>query len=126
MATDIMLYLDDQPGELARLGLALANAGINIDGLCAMTSSGGAAEVHVLVDDLATALQALQSAGIDIATEQEVVVVPLDDLPGTLGEVTRRVGEAEVNITLAYLATGTRLVLATDDFPGTIAALRTE
>jgi hypothetical protein len=44
-----------------------------------------------------------------------VVVVEVEDRPGVLGDVTRRLGSAGVNITLAYLATGTRLVLAADD-----------
>ena len=46
MATDLTLYLDDQPGELARIGDILGQAGANIAGLCAVTSGGGQAEVH--------------------------------------------------------------------------------
>lgn len=41
MAVDLTLYLDDQPGELARLGDVLGRAGVNIDGFCALTSGGG-------------------------------------------------------------------------------------
>jgi hypothetical protein len=126
MATDITVYLDDQPGELARLSRILGDADVNIEGMCAVTSGGGAAEVHVLVDDLAPALEALEGAGVEIAGEQEVIVVPLEDRPGALAEVARRLGEAEVNITLAYLATSTRLALATDNFEGTVATLRTD
>ena len=49
MATDLTLYLDDQPGELARIGDVLGQAGANIAGLCAVASGGGQAEVHILV-----------------------------------------------------------------------------
>jgi hypothetical protein len=126
MATDITVYLDDQPGELARLSRILGDADVNIDGMCAVTSGGGAAEVHVLIDDLAPALEALEGAGVEIASEQEVIVVSLEDRPGALAEVARRLGEAEVNITLAYLGTSTRLALATDNFEGAVAALRTD
>jgi hypothetical protein len=126
MATDITVYLDDQPGELARLSQILGDADVNIGGMCAVTSPGGAAEVHVLVDDLAPALEALEGAGVELAGEQEVIVVPLEDRPGALAEVARRLGEAEVNITLAYLATSTRLVLATDNFEGAVATLRAD
>ena len=112
MAIDITLLLDDQPGALARVGEVLGRAGVNIEGLCAVTSGGGQAEVHVLVEDLEAALPALARSGLAVSSEQEVVVVALEDRPGALGAVSRRLGEAGVNITLTYLATHTRLVLA--------------
>ena len=115
MATDLTLYLDDQPGELARVGDVLGQAGANIAGLCALPSGGGQAEVHILVQDATPAFEALQSAGIRIAAEQEVLVLKIEDRPGALGEIARRLGEARVNLTMAYLATNTRLVLAADN-----------
>ena len=123
MAVDLTVYLSDQPGELARLGNVLGAASVNIDGMCAVTSAGGEGEVHILVADAAPAFEALANAGIEIASKQEVLVIPIEDRPGTLGEVARRLGEARVNITTTYLATGTRLVLAADDLATTIAAL---
>ena len=115
MATDLTLYLDDQPGELARVGDVLGQAGANIAGLCALPSGGGQAEVHILVQDATAAFEALQSAGIRIAAEQVVLVLKIEDRPGALGEIARRLGEARVNLTMAYLATNTRLVLAADN-----------
>jgi hypothetical protein len=115
MALDLTLYLDDHPGELARLGQVLGEAGVNIEGFCAVTSGGGQAEIHLLVQDMDLAFKSLARANIEVVSEQEVVVVDVQDTPGVLGEVTRRLGDAGVNISLAYLATGTRLVLAADD-----------
>ena len=123
MATDLTLYLDDHPGELARLGAVLGQAGVNIEGFCAVTSGGGQAEVHVLVGELADALTDLSGAGFRVVSEQEVFVVPVEDRPGVLGDVARRLGDKGVNITLAYLATSTRLVLAADDLGGARQAL---
>jgi hypothetical protein len=123
MATDLTLFLDDQPGELARLGQILGDAGVNIEGFCATTSGGGQGEIHVLIEDAAAAFVALAAAGIEVVSEQEVAVVPVEDRPGELGEVSRKLGDAGVNITLAYLATSTRLVFAADDFAKARAAL---
>ena len=123
MSTDLTLYLDDQPGELARIGDVLGKAGANIAGLCALTSGGGQAEVHILVHDATTAFEALQGAGIRIAAEQEVLVLEIEDRPGALGEIARRLGEARVNLTLVYLATNTRLVLAADNLADAKAAI---
>jgi hypothetical protein len=123
MATDLTLYLDDHPGELARVGDVLGKAGTNIAGLCALASGGGLAEVHILVEDATSAFKALQDAGIKIATEQEVIVLDIEDRPGALGEVAHKLGKANVNLTTAYLATNTRLVLGADNLADAKAAL---
>jgi hypothetical protein len=123
MATDLTLYLDDQPGELARVGDVLGKAGSNIAGLCAVTSGGGRAEVHILVEDPTPAFEALEEAGITIVAEEEVMVLEMEDRPGALGEVARKLGKAGVNLTSAYLATNTRLVLAADDLAAAKSAL---
>jgi hypothetical protein len=123
MTTDLTLYLNDEPGELARVGDVLGQAGANIAGLCAVASGGGQAEVHILVDDATPAFEALQAAGIKIATEQEVLVLEIEDRPGALGEVAHQLGAARVNLTLVYLATNTRLVLGADNLAAAKAAI---
>ena len=115
MASDLTIYLTDEPGELGRLGKVFGAGGANIEGFCALISGGGMGEVHVLVEDEAAAFTALAAAGIEVAFEQEVAVVDVQDRPGVLGDVSRQLGDAGVNITLAYLATHPRLVFACDD-----------
>ena len=123
MASDVTVYLDDQPGELARLGELFGNAGVNIEGLCGVRTGGGQAEIHVLVDDLSPALSALAAGGIVVASEQEVAVLKVEDRPGVMGEVSRKLGDAGINLNLVYLATNTRLVFGADDLAAAKAAL---
>jgi hypothetical protein len=123
VASDLTIYLDDEPGELARLGEVLGKGGVNIEGFCAVRTGGGQAEVHILVDDVERAFAALDRAAISVEFEQEVVVVAVEDRPGVLGDMTRRMGDNAVNITLSYLATRTRLVIAADDLASVRAAL---
>lgn len=122
MATDLTITLDDRPGELARLGEALGGAGVNIDGVVGVTA-GGTGEIHVLVDDADAARSALEGAGISVDSAREVAVVDVTDQPGELGSVTRKLADVGVNIDLAYLATGTRLVVGADDLDQVKAAL---
>lgn len=125
MATDLTVILADRPGELARLGEAMGEAGVNIDGLCAMTGEGRGI-VHLLVkDDKAKAARkALEAAGEGIADQREVLVIDVKDRPGTLGEVTRTLSDANVNIDLAYTTFGgVKLVIATDDLESARRAL---
>ena len=123
MATDITVYLDDEPGELARITRLLGEAEVNILGFCAVRSGGGKSEVHLLVDDVPAAFSTLTAAGAEIASEQEVMVMPVSDRPGVLGDAARKLGDAGINITLAYVATDTRLVFAADDLAAAKAAL---
>ena len=123
MATDLTLYLDDQPGELARLGDVLGQAGANIEGLCALTSAGGAAEVHILVQDRRPLSKRSSAPGSRSSQRKKVIVLTIDDRPGMLGEVAHKLGSADVNLTTAYLATNTRLVLAADNLAAAKSAL---
>src|SRR5574337_1214593 len=115
MATDLTLYLADEPGELARVGDVLGSAGVNIAGMCALAINGGQAELHILVQDPTPAFEALQHAGISVAEEQEVIVLDMEDRPGALAEAVHKLGVANVNLATVYLATRTRLVLAANN-----------
>ena len=123
MATDITVYLDDHPGELARITSLLGEAQVNILGFCAVRSGGGQAEVHLLIDDAAAAFATLAAGGAVIASEQEVLVVPVNDRPGILGDVARKLADGGINITLAYVATDTLLVFVSEDLAAAKAAL---
>jgi hypothetical protein len=123
MATDLSVILEDRPGELARLGEATGVGGVNIEGMAAFTGDGRGV-IHVLVEDAAEAKSALDAAGIRIADEREALVIDIDDQPGSLGELTRRLAEANVNIELAYTTFGgVRVVIVTDDLDAARAAI---
>jgi hypothetical protein len=122
---DLTVILQDEPGQLAKLGEATGRAGANIRGLAAFTGEGRGV-IHLLFDDdhAARARAALEEAGLGIADDREVLVVDVNDRPGTLGELARELGEAGVNIELAYTTFGgVRLVIATDDLENARAAL---
>jgi hypothetical protein len=72
---------------------------------------------------MAAAFTALAAGSIRVVSEQEVAIVQVKDHPGVLGEISSKLGAAGVNITLAYLATNTRLVVAADNLADAMAAL---
>jgi len=125
MAKNLTVVLQDRPGELARLGEATGRAGVSIQGMCAMTGEGHGV-IHLLFDDDVTpaARQALEDGGLGIADEREVMVIDVEKRPGSLGGLARALGEANVNIELAYTTFGgIKLVVATDDLDSAQAAL---
>jgi hypothetical protein len=120
---DLTVRLEDRPGRLADLGEATGNAGINIEGVCG-TQEGGQGAVHILVEDEAAARSALSDAGFEVGDERDVLVVDVEDRPGSMGEVARKIGEAGVNIELVYTTFGAvRLVLGVDDIDKARGAL---
>jgi hypothetical protein len=125
MPTDLTVILSDEPGELARLGEITGAAGVNIRGLAAFTGEGRGV-IHLLLDDdvVDRARAELDDAGIGVADAREVLVVDIQDRPGSLGELARELSEANVNIDLAYTTFGgVKLVIATDDLEAARAAL---
>ena len=117
MATDLTVVLDDRAGQLAHMGEALGDAGVNIEGFCATTHEG-LGVVHVLVENAMVAQNALILADIKVEGEADAVVVDLTeeaDHPGALGRLAGKVASSGVNISIAYLATRDRGVLVTSD-----------
>ena len=112
---DLTIALDDRPGALAGMGEALARAGVSIEGGGAWVA-GGQGTAHFLFADGTGARQALESAGIQVLAEREVVVQRLKQgVPGQLGLLTRRMAEAGVNIEVLYSDHDHQLILVVDD-----------
>jgi hypothetical protein len=115
MATDLRIEAENRPGQLATISEELGKVGVNIDGFCA-TVGDGQGVMHVLVEDADTARQALQGAGFAVADQHEAIVLDdVDDRPGFLGEMARRLADSGVSIDVAYLASRTRIVFGVDD-----------
>jgi hypothetical protein len=127
MPKDILVSLDDRPGELARVGEALGQAGVNIEGMMAFAHEGRGF-MHLLVEDPSAARRALDAAGLKVEGESDVEIVDLDaaevDRPGSLGARTRGVAEAGVNLRFVYLATHDRAVIGADDIEALRSAMR--
>jgi hypothetical protein len=111
LAADLAVILEaDRPGALAKAIGAIAGAGINIDGYSEMNGV-----VHVLTTELGAARQCLSAAGFHEVQEQDVVVVPVSNEPGTAARVFQRIADAHINVRYSYMATGNRLVIASSN-----------
>ena len=112
---DLAIALDDRPGALAEMGEVLGRAGVSIEGGGAWVA-GGAGVAHFLFRDGAAARRALEGAGIRVVAERDVLPQRLrQDVPGQLGQLTRRMAEAGVNIEVLYSDHANRLILVVDD-----------
>jgi hypothetical protein len=119
MAADLVIDVENTPGALARVAAAISDAGVNIAAATCM-GSGERVEVHILVPHAEAARHSLAISHLAVSREREVVVVDVEDRPGVLADLTRRIARAGVDLDLVYVATRNRLVFGAAD----LAALR--
>jgi hypothetical protein len=113
-AYDFTIVVPHAKGSLATLAEELGREKINIEGLCAFEQNG-TVMFHLLTTDKAATTLAITKVGYKIIREMEVIVEPVENHPGMLGKVTRRLADAGINLTTVYLATDTRLVLGCEN-----------
>jgi hypothetical protein len=122
VAYDLVIELDNEPGALAEVAKAISDAGVN---LAAATCLGAheKVELHILVPHAEAARHALSISHLAVTREREVVVVEVEDRPGVLADLTRKVAAAGVDLDLVYVATRNRLVFGSPDLDGLRNAL---
>jgi hypothetical protein len=122
MPVDLVIEIENTPGALAQVAAAISDAGVNI---AAATCIGGGrqAELHILVPHAEAARHALSISHLAVTREREVVVVDVEDRPGVLADLTRRIARAGVDLDLVYVATRNRVVFGAPDLDGLKTAL---
>jgi hypothetical protein len=122
MAFDLVIDIENTPGALARVATAISDAGVNIAAATCI-GSGERAELHILVPHPGAAKHSLAISQLAITREREVVVVDVEDRPGVLADLSRRIARAGVNLDLVYVATRNRVVFGAADLDALRAAL---
>ncbi|MGI8400086.1 MAG: amino acid-binding ACT domain-containing protein [Gemmatimonadaceae bacterium] len=112
---DLAIALHNRPGALAEMGEALGEAGVSVEGGGAFVVNGEGI-AHFLFSDGSAARKALEAKGIRVLAERDVVVQRLKQaVPGQLGQLARRMGDAGVNIEVLYSDHNNQLILVVDD-----------
>jgi hypothetical protein len=114
VATDLVIEIDNEPGALARVAAAVSDAGVNLAAATCI-GPGDRAELHILVPHAEAVRHALAITNVAVTREREVVVVDVEDRPGELADIARRVAKEGINLDLVYVATHNRVVLGSPD-----------
>ena len=93
MAVDLVIDIENTPGALAQVAAAISDAGINIAAATCL-GPGERAELHILVPHAGAAKHLLGISHLAVTREREVVVVDVEDRPGVLADLTRRIARA--------------------------------
>jgi hypothetical protein len=122
MAVDLVIDIENTPGALAQVAAAISDAGVNV-AAATCVGPGERAELHILVPHAEAAKHALAISHVAVTREREVVVVEVEDRPGVLADLTRKIARAGVNLDLVYVATRNRVVFGAPDLPALRAVL---
>jgi hypothetical protein len=122
MAFDLAIDIENSPGALAEVAAAISDAGVNI-AAATCVGPGERAELHILVPHAEAVRHMLAISHVAVTREREVVVVEVQDCPGVLADLTRKIAKAGVNLDLVYVATRNRVVFGADNLDALRAAL---
>jgi hypothetical protein len=114
MSFDLVIDVENTPGALARVAGAISDAGVNI-AAATCVGPGERAELHILVPHAEAAKHALAISHLTVTRQREVVVVDVEDRPGVLADLTRKIAKAGVDLDLVYVATQNRVVFGASD-----------
>lgn len=111
-----MTFIISPDSAVAEIWDALGNASINLEASCTYpTLEGRTVRIVVDDDDADAARDALLAAGFGAIDRNEVIIADIDDRPGQLGELARKIADAGAKLTTLYLAMGDRVVIGADD-----------
>jgi hypothetical protein len=103
IATQLALFLDNQPGMLASVCEALHEANINIFGLT-VSDTVDHSVIRLVVDNTRKALLLFEERGT-LVVETEVLMLEADNKPGAMAKLAQKLADSEVNIEYCYATT---------------------
>lgn len=98
---EFKVFVQDKPGELARVTEALAAGPVNIKAIASEVSNERPF-FRIVTNDITTTERALKNAGLEFKL-QEVINIELLDRPGELAKVAKRLARAGVNVESIYI-----------------------
>jgi len=124
---EITIITQNKVGALAEICELLGKNGVNIEAISAY-GLGDSGVIRLVTGDVATASRALGTKkGVSVKTS-EVLVVKLNDQPGELGKIARKLARAEVDIESLYILSRergvTEVAIRADDIEAARRAIK--
>lgn len=119
-----MTFIIGPDRAAAEIWEALGAAGISIEASCTFPSLDGRFVRVVVGDgDAGAARGVLLEAQLGAVDRREVLIADIDNRPGKLGELARKVADRGAMLTTLYMAMGDRVVVGADDLDKVRAVL---
>jgi hypothetical protein len=91
----------DAPGEAQGILSALEEAGVNLIAFLGFPAGGGQSQLDLVPEDPAALSEAAERAGVTLSEPKRAFLIQGDDRVGAVADATRRLAEANVNVTAA-------------------------
>lgn len=122
----LSIFIENKPGRLSQICSTLADANINIRAM-SVHDTVDHAIVRLIVENSNKALILLEEEGVHIIT-QDVVVIEIENKPGIISDISKRLFRADINIEYAYCTASKNqdfgcLVIKTKDAEQTLEIL---
>ncbi|MCM8779676.1 MAG: hypothetical protein NC914_00775 [Candidatus Omnitrophica bacterium] len=101
LGKEIVVTIVNKVGILAEMSDIIASHGINIEAVGGYAVAN-TANVMLVTNDNLRAIEALRAKGYKSAVENEVVIVDLDNKPGALKNVAKKLAEQDIDIKHIY------------------------
>ncbi len=128
LGKQLMITVDNRVGALAEASRLMSDSGINLIAVCGYVIDSKGFILFV-TEDNDKAKSALKAKRYDVRDE-EVILVSLDNKPGTLKAITEKIAKVGVDITLLYGSVESKgksstIVIVTENNKVALAALKT-
>jgi hypothetical protein len=91
----------DEPGAGMRVLAQLQQARVNLAAYLGFPSGKGQSQIDLVPEDAGALKQAAEKAGLKLTGPKRAFLIQGNDRVGAVAEITRKLGEAKVNITAA-------------------------
>jgi len=97
---ELRFTVENQPGALAKIALALGEARVNIDGITGLGLEDTGL-ICLAIDDPGAARKILQDLAVDFK-ESQTLVIEISNHPGELATLLRRLADDGINVQSLY------------------------
>lgn len=124
----ILVTVANEIGVLADMAKILADHGINIEAIKGYADEGQA-KIMLVTEDNLRAMDALKKSGYKSASENEMIMLELENKPGALRNVTDKLSREGIDIKFIYGTTPSaecpaKLILSTSDNEKALVAMK--
>lgn len=99
---EITIVSRNEVGTLANIAEVLGNVGVNIEAVSAYEKDNKAV-FRIVTNDVTTAKKALSKLSDLKVNESDVIVLNMQNRPGELGKITRKLANKGVNLECVYI-----------------------
>lgn len=99
---EVTIIAKNDVGSLAIVAEALSGVGVNIEAISAYAQDNKAV-FRVLTNDSTTAIKTLGRIPNITATESDILILKMQNRPGELGKITRKLANNAINLESVYI-----------------------